>query len=78
MRLGVARHGGQFLDHMVGRRRVRIAHAEVDDVDAARARGRLRRVHLREDIGRQPFDAVEFLAHRVPRLNLLPIKRIDG
>ena len=40
-----------------------IAHAEVDDVGAARARRRLEAVDLGEDIGRQALDAMEVVDH---------------
>ena len=46
-------------------RHVRIAHAEIDDVFAARARFGLELVDLLEDIGRQPADAMEFAFHGV-------------
>ena len=42
---------------------VGIAHAEVDDVLAARARRGLHRVDFGEDVGRQALDAVEFVGH---------------
>ena len=51
---------------MGGRRQVRIAHAEIDDVGAAVARSRLGAIDLLEHIGRQAADAVKFF-HGVPR-----------
>ena len=65
MRARVARHLGQLLDHMRGRRPVRIAHAEIDDVLAARPRRRLHRIDLGEDVGRQAADLVE-IGHAGP------------
>ena len=59
MRARIAGDLGELLDDMGGRRAVGIAHAEIDDVLAARAGGRLHRVHLGEDVGRQAADAVE-------------------
>ena len=48
-----------------GRRAVGVAHAQVDDVLAGRARRRLQPVDLGEDVGRQAADAVELgLGHR--------------
>ncbi len=49
----------QLLDDMLGRRQVRIAHAEIDDVDALGALGGLDLVDLFEDVGRQALDAVK-------------------
>ena len=66
MRVGLGRDFAQLVDHVLGRRAVGIAHAEVDDVLAARARRGLHRVHFGEDVGRQALDAVEFLGHRAP------------
>ena len=46
--------------HDMGRgRQVGIAHAEIDDVGARIARGRLGAVHLLEDVRGQPTNAVE-------------------
>ena len=53
----------QLGDHVRRRREVRVAHAEVDDVGAARPRRRLDAVDLLEDVRRQALDAVE-IAHR--------------
>ena len=53
----------QLLDDMRRRRHVRIAHAEIDDVGAARARLRLQPVDLLENVGRQAPDAVKFAVH---------------
>ena len=50
----------QLLDHMLGRRQVRIAHAEVDDVGSRIAGGRLGAVDLLEDVRGQTADAVKF------------------
>ena len=49
----------ELVDHMLRRRQVRIAHAEVDDVRTRIARRRLRAVDLLEHVRRQTADAVE-------------------
>ena len=49
----------QFLDDMGRRRQIRIAHAEVDDIGAGIARGRLGPVDLLEHVRRQTADAVK-------------------
>jgi hypothetical protein len=49
----------QLVEHMLRRGKVRIAHAEVDDVGARIARRRLRAVDLLEHIGRQAANAVK-------------------
>ena len=51
----------QLVDDVLRRRQVGIAHAEIDDVGAARAGRRLQPVDLGEDVGRQTLDAVEVL-----------------
>ena len=56
----------QLVDDVRRRRQVGIAHAEVDDVGAARARCRLQPVDLGEDVGRQTLDAVEVFVHGTP------------
>jgi hypothetical protein len=57
-------HGLDQLGHdMRGRAEVGIAHAQIDHVLARRSRLGLHRVHFREDIRRQAFDAVKFLIH---------------
>ena len=53
----------QLLHDMVRRRHVGIAHAEIDDVVAARARLRLELVDLLKDVGRKPPDSVEIAVH---------------
>ena len=50
---------------MIGGRHVGIAHAEIDDVLAARAGLRLELVHLLEDVRRQPLDFMEVAVHDV-------------
>ena len=40
-----------------------IAHAEIDNVVAARARLSLEAVYLLEDVRRQPLDLVKFFLH---------------
>jgi hypothetical protein len=42
---------------------VGIAHAEVDDILAARPGSGLHRVHFGEDVGRQALDAVKVVGH---------------
>ena len=54
----------QLVDDVLRRRHVGIAHAEIDDVGAARARRRLQPVDLGEDVGRQALDAVEVFVSR--------------
>src|SRR5581483_10113303 len=57
----------QLLDHMRRSRQVRIAHAEIDDIGAGIARGRLGLVDLLEHIRRQTADAVKiFHGPRAP------------
>ena len=51
--VGLGRDFGELVDDMLGRRAVGIAHAEVDDVLAARARRGLHRIDFGEDVGRQ-------------------------
>ena len=63
MGIGLGRDFAKFVDDMPRRSAVRVAHAEIDDVLAARARRRLHRVHLGEHVGRQALDAVKFLGH---------------
>ena len=53
----------QLVDDMLGRRQIRIAHAEIDDIRTTRAGGRLQPVDFSEYVGRQALDAVEFLDH---------------
>ena len=62
----------QLLDDMRGRRQIRIAHAEVDDVGARIAGARLGPVHLLEHIGRQTADAVKFFHRLRPSSRLRP------
>ena len=60
MRARVAHHFAQLVDDRLGRRQVGIAHAEIDDVGAARAGAGLQPVDLLEDVGRKPADLVKF------------------
>ena len=65
----------QLLDDMRRRRQVRIAHAEIDDIGAAVAGGRLGAVDLLEHIGRQTANAVKFFHGNVslaPKLSSRP------
>ncbi len=63
MRLRIADRLDQLLDDMRRRRHVGIAHAEIDDVLAFRARLRLELVHALENVRRQTLYAVELFAH---------------
>ena len=47
------------------RRQVGIAHAEIDDVGAARAGAGLQPVHLLEDVGREPADLVKLFHDQI-------------
>ena len=61
-----ARLGGnfaQFVDDMLGRRLVRIAHAKVDNVAPGLPRGMPHRVDFGDDIGGHAFDTIEFVGH---------------
>ncbi len=60
MRRAFLRDLDQFVDDMLGRRPIRIAHAEVDDIDSRRPLLSLEFVDDIENIRRQPFDALEF------------------
>ena len=66
-RIAVRARLGHRLDELVvdvlGRRQVGIAHAEIDDVGAARPRLGLQPVHFRENVGREALDAMEILDH---------------
>ena len=66
MRARIAGDLGQLLDHMRRRGAIRIAHAEIDNVLAARPGGRLHRIHFGEDIRRQAADLVEIAGHAAP------------
>jgi hypothetical protein len=59
VRVGLLGDFDQLVEDMVGRRQVGIAHAQVDNVLAARARRGPHRVDFGDDIGRQALDAVE-------------------
>ena len=50
----------EFFDDVERRRQIGIAHAEIDDVGAGIARGRLGAVDLLEHVRRQTADAVKF------------------
>ena len=66
MGIGFLRNFDQLVDDMLGRRQVRIAHAEVNNVLTRRTGGRSHRIHFSDDIGRQALHAVEFFGHRTP------------
>ena len=53
----------QLIDDVLRGGHVRIAHAEVDDVDACGAQAGLEPVNLFKDVGRQAPDAVEIVGH---------------
>ena len=57
----------ELVDDMLRRRHIGITHAEVDNVLAARPRGRLQSIDLFKDVRRQPFYAVEILHEWAPR-----------
>ena len=59
VRARIAGDLGELFDDMGRRRAVGIAHAEIDDVLAPRARRCLHRIHFGEYVGRQAADAVE-------------------
>ncbi len=63
MRARLLRHFHQLVDDMSGGREIRVAHAEVDNVLASRARRCPHRIHFGDDIGRQSLDAVELFGH---------------
>ena len=63
MRARLGRDLAQFVDHVLRRRVVRIAHAEIDDVAPRAPRLVPHRVDLGDDIGRQALDTVEFVGH---------------
>ena len=59
VRARIAHHLAQFVDDGLRRRQVGIAHAEVDDVGAARTGAGLQPVDLLEHVRRQPPDLVK-------------------
>jgi hypothetical protein len=63
VRIGLHRDFAQLVDDVLGRRQIGVAHAEIDDVLARRARRCPHAVDFGDDIGRQALDAVEFLGH---------------
>ena len=63
MGVWLACHFAKLVDHVARRRAVGVAHAEIDDVLAARPSRGLHRVDLREDVGRQPANAIEVRIH---------------
>ncbi len=65
--VGLGRDLGELGDDVRRRRAVGVAHAEVDDVLAARACRRLHRVDFGEDVRRQAADTVEFVGHGDPQ-----------
>jgi len=52
---------GQFIDNMLRRRPVRIAHTKIDDIFTTRSSSRLQLIDNIEDIGRQAFDSGKFV-----------------
>ena len=71
VRVGLGRHFGKLGDDMLRRGAIGIAHAEIDDVFSARSSRGLHRIHLREDVGRQALDAIEFVDHRASMAAML-------
>ena len=75
-RIAVSARAGDRLDELVdnvlGRRHVRVAHAEINDVGSPVAGGGLQLVDLFEDVRRQTFDAMK-LVHRVCHSGPLPL-----
>ena len=67
VRIGPLRHSAQLLDDMRRRGAIRIAHAEVDDVFAAAARGHLQLGSDIEDVRGKTFDAFESTRCRTRR-----------
>jgi hypothetical protein len=63
VRVGLPRDFAQLVDHMLGRRQVGVAHAEVDDVPPRPACCVPHRVDFGDDVGRQALDAVELVFH---------------
>ena len=63
MRVGLGGDFAELVDDMLRRGQVGVAHAEIDDVTPGLARGMAQGVDLRDDIGRQALDAVEFVRH---------------
>ena len=65
MRGRLGRDFAQFVDHMLRRGLVGIAHAQIDDVAPRLPRGMPHRIDFGDDIGGHAFDAVEFVGHPV-------------
>ena len=63
VRVGLAGHFAQLVDHVLRRRQVGVAHAEVDDVTARLACRVAHRVDFGDHVGRQALDAVELVIH---------------
>src|SRR5262249_12476402 len=59
MRARIANHLAKLVDDRLGGRQVGVAHAEIDDVGAARAGAGLQPIYLLEDVRRQPADLVK-------------------
>jgi len=51
----------QLVNNMLGRRLIRIAHAEIDDVFTPRSRGFFQTISNTENIGWQTLDAGEII-----------------
>jgi len=66
MRIGLARHLAQLVDHMLGRRKIRIAHAQIDNIFTGRSGRCTHRIYLGDDIGRQALHAVKIGIHPGP------------
>ena len=62
----------QFFNNMIRRRQIRIAHAEVDNIFALRARLRLQFVDLFKHIRRQALNTLKVLCHKSSLASLIP------
>ncbi len=63
MRARVLQRLSELIADMFGRRLIRIAHAEIDDVASGGTQGGLQLVHLGEHVRRQALGAVELGVH---------------
>jgi hypothetical protein len=63
MRIWLTRHFAELIDNMLGRRQIRIAHTEINNIFPARARRRPHRIDFSNNVRGQAFDAVEVFSH---------------
>ena len=61
--VGLRSHFDQLVDDVLRRRKIGVAHAEIDHILTLAPRRRAHRVDLGDDIGRQKAQAVEFIGH---------------